>query len=136
MTMTMQRANTPARWQAALRRALREGVEVRQLAGCGMWVATSSSQAGTAYEVTPWECECHAGQFGDPVCKHRAALRERLGALHLGDEPEPPTSAAPAACHNCHGHGWGYGTVTGGRIDRVTCWVCGGSGMEPPAVAA
>jgi hypothetical protein len=36
------RANTPARWQAALRRALDEGVQVRQLAGCGMWIATSS----------------------------------------------------------------------------------------------
>ncbi len=77
----LPRPDTPARWQAALRRALEEGVETRQLAGCGMWIATSSTEAGTAYEVTPWSCECHAGQFGDPVCKHRAALRERLGAL-------------------------------------------------------
>ncbi len=130
------RADSPARWQAALRRALAEGIEIRQLAGCGMWIATSSNQAGTAYEVTQWECECHAGQHGDPVCKHRAALRERLGVLLLDDEPEPPTPAAPAACHNCHGHGSGYGTVEGGRMDRVTCWVRGGSGVESPTVAA
>ncbi len=84
-----------------LRRALEEGVDVRQLAGCGMWVAPSSRDAGTAYEETPWECECHAGQHGDPVCKHRAALRERLGALLLDDEPEPPTPAAPAAPPVC-----------------------------------
>ena len=50
--MASTRANAPARWQAALRRALSEGVEVRQLAGCGMWITTSSSIAGTAYEVT------------------------------------------------------------------------------------
>ncbi len=78
----------------------------------------------------------HVGQHGDPVCKHRAALRERLGALLLDDNPEPPTPAAPAACHNGHGHGWGYGTVAGGRFDRVTCWICGGSGLGPSAVAA
>ena len=116
-TVMQTRANTPARWQAALRRALDEGVEVRQLAGCGMWVATSTSSAGTAYEVNPWECECHAGQHGDPVCKHRAVLRERLGALLLDEEREPPAWAAPASCHNCHGHGWGCGTVEGGRMD-------------------
>ena len=101
-----------------------------------MRIATSTSEPGTAYEVTPWECECHAGQHGDPVCKHRAALRERLGALLLNDEPEPPTPAPPTACHNCHRHGWGYRTVDGGRMERVTCWVCGGSGVESPAVAA
>ncbi len=86
VTLLAKRKNTPARWQAALRRALEEGVEVRQLAGCGMWIATSSSCTGTAYEVTPWECECHAGQHGDPVCKHRAAYYVLCGML----DPEPP----------------------------------------------
>ena len=65
--------------------------------GCGMWIATSTSSAGTAYDVTPWSCECQAGQFGDPVCKHRAALRELFGTLILDTEPEPPTPAAAAA---------------------------------------
>ncbi len=77
-------------WQAVLRRALEEGVDVRQLAGCGMWVAPSSRDAGTAYEETPWECACHAGQHGDPVCKHRAALWMRLGWLSIEPESAPP----------------------------------------------
>ncbi len=80
------RTNTPDRWQAALRRALVEGVQVRQLAGSGAWVATSSSDPGAAYEVTPWTCECQAGQHDDPVCKHRAALHLRLGRLRPTDD--------------------------------------------------
>jgi len=84
--VTLRRANTPGRWQAALRRALVEGVQVRQLAGSGAWVATSSSDPATAYEVTPWTCECQAGQHEDPVCKHRAALHLRLGRLRPTDE--------------------------------------------------
>jgi hypothetical protein len=80
------RESTPDRWQAALRRAIAEGVQVRQLAGSGLWVATSSHDPGVAYEVTPWSCECTAGQFDDPVCKHRAALLHRLGHLALDDE--------------------------------------------------
>lgn len=86
MTMrTTLRESTPDRWQAALRRAIAEGVQVRQLAGSGLWVATSSHDPGVAYEVTPWSCECTAGQFDDPVCKHRAALLHRLGHLALDD---------------------------------------------------
>ena len=33
-----------------------------------------------AYIVTADTCECRAGAEGDPVCKHRAALRQRLGS--------------------------------------------------------
>ena len=84
--VTLRRANTPDRWQAALQRALLEGVQVRQLAGSGAWVATSSTDPGAAYEVTPWTCECQAGQYDDPVCKHRAALHLRLGRLQPADE--------------------------------------------------
>ncbi len=80
--VTSSRPRLPAtsdRWTAALERARREGVEVRQLAGCGAWIATSGSDTSAAYEVSEYDCACHAGQFGDPVCKHRAALRHRLG---------------------------------------------------------
>ena len=35
-TMIRQRQATPARWQAALGRAITEGVQVRQLAGSGL----------------------------------------------------------------------------------------------------
>ena len=77
------RLDTRQRWLDALRRAHKEGIQVRQLAGCGMWIATSGKDTTTAYEVTPWGCECHAAQFGDPVCKHRAALLEALGRITL-----------------------------------------------------
>ena len=87
--------DSPARWQKALRRALAEGVTVRQLATSGVWVAASGTDATAAYVVTVTACECRAGQEGDAVCKHRAMLRHTLGMLDL--EPEPPTPAAPPA---------------------------------------
>ena len=102
-TARPQRQPTRARWQAALARALTEGVQVRQLAGSGAWVATSGSDAGTAYglEITngvAHGCDCLAGDNGDPVCKHRALWWHLAGLVHLADpEPEPPTPAAPAA---------------------------------------
>jgi len=34
------------------------------------------------------------------------------------------------------GAGWGYGTVAGGHLDRVTCWTCDGSGVEPATAIA
>ncbi|HZU76311.1 MAG TPA: hypothetical protein VFA70_06070 [Dehalococcoidia bacterium] len=92
-----RRRPTPDRWQAALRRAFAQGIEVRQLAGSGMWIATSGTDASVAYEVSQFGCSCPAAEFGDPVCKHRAAYYHLLGILELDDEPEPPTPAAPAA---------------------------------------
>jgi len=130
------RRDTPERWQAAAKRAAAEGVTVRQLAGSGAWIATSGSDITIAYEVTPWHCECRAGEFDDPICKHRATLRVRLGWLTVEPDPEPPAAAVPIRqpeqpCASCHGYGWGYGTVSGGRTDRLTCWICDGTGVEP-----
>jgi hypothetical protein len=124
------RANTLERWQAALQRAHAEGVQVRQLAGCGMWISTSATDSTVAYEVTPWGCECHAGQFGDPICKHRASLLEQLGRLSLVPDPEP------TVCAVCHGQGSTPSTelFNGRRMDIiVTCWHCGGTGEQVAA---
>lgn len=78
-------------------------------------------------------CECHAGAFGDPVCKHWAMLRHRLG--WLDPEPEP---APPAQCPECSGTGTTPGTVRSSRrswrYDSVTCMRCDGTGEV--AVAA
>lgn len=77
------RADTPQRWQKALERALRGGLQLRQLMGSGAWVVTSEVDDEAAYMVTEFDCECFAAEYGDPVCKHRAMLRHRLG--HLRD---------------------------------------------------
>ena len=98
-----QRHATPERWQAALRRALAENVQVRQVVGCGLWVATSGSDPSKAYAIQVHNgiahgCECPAGEFNDEVCKHRAAYYHAAGLLDLDPEPEPepPAPAAPA----------------------------------------
>lgn len=75
MATTMVRRHrqaTPARWQAALGRALAEGVQVRQLAGFGAWIATSGTHAGTAYgpamaNGVAHNGDCPAGTNGDSV---------------------------------------------------------------------
>lgn len=137
MAMTrIAKENTSKRWRAALHRAESEGVEVRQLAGSGMWIATSGTDADVAYEVTPWECECHAGQFVDPICKHRAALLEKLGRLRLEAEDPAPE---PVRCPSCNGVGTVPGTVSTGttwRYDNLTCDDCHGTGYTLPAIAA
>ncbi len=96
--MRRQRPATPARWQAALARAMESGVQVRQLAGSGAWIATSATDPAVAYELAVTDgiahgCSCKAGEFGDPVCCHRAAYYHAAGLLDL--DP-PPTPAAPA----------------------------------------
>jgi DnaJ-class molecular chaperone len=127
VTSLAKRKNTPARWQSALRRAVAEGVQVRQLAGSGMWVATSANDADMAYEVTPWECECPAGQFGDPVCKHRAVLLATLGRLAA----EAETHASIPRCDVCNGMGSHPAIARYGvpwRDEIVTCAHCQGTG--------
>jgi hypothetical protein len=92
------RHDTPQRWQAALERAQRGGLQLRQLMGSGAWIVTSEQDGEIAYMVTEFDCECFAAEYGDPVCKHRAMLRHRLG--HLRDlrlRLAPANAAADAA---------------------------------------
>ncbi len=139
-TMVRPRPATPAQWQAALARALAEGVQVRQLAGSGAWLATSGSDAVTAYGLAVTNgvahgCDCPAGAHGDPVCKHRAAFYHALGLLDLDPEPEPPAPAAPmliAFPARCACDGRGFFTRASatfpGVTYRVTCRDCRGTG--------
>ena len=135
VTTFAKRKNTPDRWQAALRRAVAEGVQVRQLAGSGMWVATSATDPEAAYEVTPWECECHAAQFGDPVCKHRAVLLATLGRIAA----EAEHAAAGRPCNVCNGMGTHPAKLRAGepwRNETVRCDHCQGTGiLREPNVA-
>lgn len=127
------RTSTPQRWRAALDRAVSEGIQVRQLQGSGMWVATSSTDPNTAYEVSPWECECQAGQFDDPVCKHRAALLMKLGRLR---DAEPTLLEDSKGCHACHGTGIQRGRRAESRDAIITCPDCAGRGFFSPQRAA
>ena len=79
MIQTQTRIGSPARWMKAAERAIAEGIQIRQLAGSGQWVATSGSDTGAAYEVAvtgnvAHGCGCLDGLNEDPVCKHRAAF--------------------------------------------------------------
>jgi hypothetical protein len=91
---THERPSTLDRWQVALARAQDEGVDLRQLVGSGAWIATSASDITAAFMVTEHSCECFAAEFGDPVCKHRALLRHRLGHL-----PTPEGLPRPVRRH-------------------------------------
>ncbi len=131
------RRPTPERWQAALKRALAEGVQVRQLAGSGAWIATSGTDAAAAYLVSANGCECQAGEYGDPICKHRAAYWHAVGALDL--EPEPVIVATPAAtCPSCGGNGFDPACqghpITGGYTVHCPCPTCDGAGTVSVSV--
>jgi hypothetical protein len=100
---TRTRVSSPARWTKAAQRAISEGIQMRQVAGSGAWIATSGTDAAVAYEVAvtgnvAHDCDCLAGLNGDPVCKHRAAFYLLVGAITLDPEPEPPArGVAPVA---------------------------------------
>ena len=124
-TRTSRQAS-PERWQAALARALAEGVTVRQVNDNGMWVATSGSDATMAYllEITngvAHRCTCKAGEFGDPVCKHRARWYYDAGLLDLEPEPDPPApSLAPVTCFRCRGLEPGCPICAGAGVASLT----------------
>lgn len=78
--VTPARADTAARWAAALDRAVAHGITVAQDPATGTFTAPSTDGA-RHYVVSWYGCECAAGQGGDPVCLHRAAFRQ-----HCRDE--------------------------------------------------
>lgn len=131
-------SDSPARWQAALDRAIANGIQVRQLASTGQWIATSGSDATVAHELgvtggIAHECDCLAAQHGDPICQHRAAYYRLIGAL----APLPVAAPAPRRCSSCTGgriEEWGVSGVIGCQ----PCGICGGSGFvtEPAAALA
>ncbi len=142
------RRASPERWQAALRRAIAEGIQVRQLVGSGAWVATSGSDPAAAYLVGANGCECQAGEYGDPACKHRAAFWHAQGVLNLEPEPDAapvvtavvvePPPAPVATCPVCAGRGIdpdcrGH-RVAPGYFVHCPCFACDGSGAVAVAV--
>jgi len=122
------RQASPERWQRAAQRAIAEHIEVRQVNENGMWVSTSGSDPKLAYllEVRSGvvqSCSCPAGEFGDPVCKHRAIFYHLIGVLDLDPEPDPPAASARVVCFRRQGSG-------------AACPVCAGTGLAALAAQA
>ncbi|MBA3516100.1 MAG: hypothetical protein H0T75_00225 [Rhizobiales bacterium] len=142
MATTIRRTNrtaSPEQWRSALARAIAEGVQVRQLAGSGAWIATSGHDATVAYQVAvsggvAHGCDCPAGEHGAPVCKHRALWYHLAGLLDPELDPAAPTAGVvPRRCHECGGDGY-QRMVTGGHLSdwwALPCQACHGSGTEP-----
>jgi hypothetical protein len=81
MDVSERHKATPERWQRALLRGLKNGLDIRQVVSTGQWVCPSSSDLDRAHEVTLTECSCEACMHGDLVCQHRALLAYKLGVL-------------------------------------------------------
>lgn len=120
------------RWQAALTRALAEGLDVLIEPISGAAFVESASKPGTLYVVSAESCSCLAGQHGIP-CKHRACFLAQSGALPLPDPIATNETRATIDCPDCAGRGWWYAEAMGGRVfpDKVACHRCGGSGQMP-----
>jgi hypothetical protein len=91
----------------------------------GEYWATSISEPGWLYAVTPESCGCR-GFATHRRCRHVAALLAHLGYF----DPEP---TEPAACSSCSGTGVECGTVSTGRgswtYGSITCATCHGAGV-------
>lgn len=77
--MAIRDENKPSAGERALARAQQEGTQVYRLSE-GRWVATSTSQPGTVYQVHvngTVRCSCLGAQYG-LTCKHAAAVRARI----------------------------------------------------------
>lgn len=131
MLQSRTRVENPARWKKAAERAVAEGIRVYQLQGSGAWVATSGTDASTAYELevtgnVAHGCSCLAALNNDPCCKHKAAYFVAIGALSLAPEPKPPV---PVICPVCDGDRVIYDPIAlknGGWNPK--CTACQGTG--------
>lgn len=115
------------RWDRALERAHAAGITALPVAGRN-WYAVTSSDQSMVYMADRDRCTCPAGQHGDPVCQHRALVRELTAP-----QPEPPAPAAKIAemipCTQCSGSGWDCSILS--NWDAYRCERCAGTGRVP-----
>ena len=105
---------SPDRWTRALERARAEGIRLQRGADAGTFRVISGSHT---YTATADACTCLAGQHGDDVCKHRAAVRS---ALRLS------ARSASVPCVACAASGWVWMNP-----ETVRCERCDGTGHVP-----
>lgn len=75
--LTSGKRATAVEIERAWQRAIDEGIEVRQVDGSSLWIASSGTDPHKAYVLNVvadrvLNCTCPAGEFGG-YCKHRAA---------------------------------------------------------------
>jgi len=118
------RTDSAQRWQAALQRAIENGIEVFRIAGTGEYVVTSATKLDTVYRSDGISCECDAARSGDSICQHRAVVRYVTGWI----EELPLPTIVPVACRGCNG----CGRIPNDFHQRYdVCPVCGGTGIAP-----
>lgn len=129
------RAASPAPWEAALRRAISDALDVLIEPVSGEVFVESATQPGVLYRVSRERCTCLAGQHG-LACKHRAALLAQLGELSLPETNEVSLTPAAVDCPTCFGKGFTYAETAGGQgwPDQVACHRCGGTGKVAVAI--
>ena len=86
ITISTSGRDLVSRWNRALDRAHAAGITATPVAG-KTWYAVTSTDQSVVYMTDRDRCTCAAGQHGDPVCCHRALVREITA-------PQPPTPAA------------------------------------------
>ena len=117
--------------EAALRRLLEIARESGVRLGvdhAGDYWATSVSEPGRLYPLTPESCSCR-GFATHRRCRHLAALWSHLG--YLDPEPDPAGAALPD-CPSCHDAGlidaprsrWVGGCQTGYRDEWTSPTPC------------
>lgn len=78
--ITTSRPNIAQRWERASERARVANVQVTPVDDLGTCRVTSASYPGVSYESDGIHCTCAAYANGDPVCLHRAAVRDHIAA--------------------------------------------------------
>lgn len=131
-TITTSGRDLVSRWNRALERAHAAGITATPVAGKA-WFAVTSADHSVVYMTDRDRCTCAAAQHGDPVCCHRALVRDLTNP-----QPEPPAQAVATGrrpCTHCAASGWQSSRLS--NWDAYRCENCDGIGTLPvPAVAA
>lgn len=72
--------NISSRWERASERARIASVQVTAIDDLGTYRVNSATYPGVSYESDGTLCTCQAAANGDPVCLHRAAVRDHIAA--------------------------------------------------------
>lgn len=128
-TITTSGRDLVSRWNRALERAHAAGITATPVAR-KPWFAVSSTDHTVVYMTDRDRCTCAAAQHGDPVCCHRALVRD-ITTPH----PEPPAQDAiieRQPCTHCAASGWQASRLS--NWDACRCENCDGTGFVPVPV--